>query len=69
MLNGFNNEDLNGHYEYVAMTSDGRPIYASASSTHYLFYDASCGDGRDAPWSSRAEIKHWAGCTHRNIIN
>ena len=52
MLNGFNNEDLNGHYEYVAMTHDGRPIYASASSTHYLFYDASCGDGSDAPWSS-----------------
>jgi len=45
-------DDLNGHYEYVAMTSDGRPIYASASSTHYLFYDASCGDGSDAPWSS-----------------
>ena len=45
-------EDLNGHYEYVAMTSDGRPIYASASSAHYLFYDASCGDGSDAPWSS-----------------
>ena len=34
------------------MTHDGRPIYASARSTHYLFYDASCGDGRDAPWSS-----------------
>ena len=51
MATGFSNEDLNGHYEYVATTSDGRPIYASTRSTHFLFYDASCGDGSDAPWS------------------
>ena len=37
LASGFHDEDLNGHYEYVAMTHDGRPIYASASSTHYLF--------------------------------
>ena len=35
LATGFHDDDLNGHYEYIAMTSDGRPIYASASSTHY----------------------------------
>ena len=53
LASGLHDEDLTAHYEYVA---DTRPAAEAdlrlCPRAHYLFYDASCGDGRDAPWSS-----------------
>ena len=52
LASGFYDEDLNGHYEYVAMTSDGRPIYTSTAAARPASTTRAAATAELAPWSS-----------------